>query len=302
MKNHKNYIKLFFGLLFVLYFTSASFALEKLNQNWSIEKKYLFFKNCFEILMQENDLNRSLEKIENLIPNFKKNLKNAIKISNTRWARSVNWDEFEKKEILPEKILKVFNLPYEITDGEMHVSAGVMHTYGYMFSQLQTRFGLKSKRWIESRIDERLGFQKNFFSINPNKGEFLENLTFALDTIIECSQKKCKDFVPLTATIKEEVEWEYKNQKTKKTIFTYFFKLKELKDFNSNDTHLLVYVVKDNLNSKFLYVTTFPVGQAFLDSTIQDLSKINVNTFKPRYNYYIPKNAKFISYSSQVIK
>src|SRR5690606_30214475 len=86
-------------------------------------------------------------------PKLEQKLEIAINVSRAYWGFSENYDELVKAVILPEKIVRAVKIP--IIEGEQArvVSAGMMHSYGYLFSTLQTDFGLKSRRWLESRVD-----------------------------------------------------------------------------------------------------------------------------------------------------
>src|SRR3569832_2946383 len=95
--------------------------------------------------------------LEDELPGLAKNLQTAKEVSAKYWTDSTIFDELAKENILPDKILNGLGIRHESTGGVVHVPAGMMHTYGYLFSQLKTAYGLKGKRWIESRVDERLG-------------------------------------------------------------------------------------------------------------------------------------------------
>jgi hypothetical protein len=117
--------------------------------------------------------------LEDELPGLAANLKTASEVSAEYWTDSTTYDELAKEYILPDDVLDALGIRHEITGGVVHVPAGMMHTYGYLFSQLKTAYGLKGKRWIESRVDERLGLPAGTFGPVPPEGEFASNVTAA---------------------------------------------------------------------------------------------------------------------------
>ena len=118
-------------------------------------------------------------RLEDELPGLRRNLNLAAGVSARNWTECTVFDELAKAEILPGKAMSGLGIRRAVTSGVAHAPAGLMHTYGYLFSQLQTAYGLKGKRWIESRLDERLGLPAGTFSPLAAEGEFAANLTSA---------------------------------------------------------------------------------------------------------------------------
>lgn len=95
-----------------------------------------------------------------------------------RWGKSRNVDEHENSLIVDPKILSLIgrhaNCP--IRDGDAY-HAGLLHTYGYLFSCLKTRYGYKRERWTRNTLETGFGLPKKSFSPSPDTGTLLSNIT-----------------------------------------------------------------------------------------------------------------------------
>lgn len=94
------------------------------------------------------------------------------------WGQSRNWDEFEGKTIVDRKILstigRLAKFPIRV-EGTYH--AGLLHTYGYLLSQLKTRYGYKRERWTSGILERGLGLPPGTFAPTPPNGTLLRNVT-----------------------------------------------------------------------------------------------------------------------------
>ena len=230
------------------------------------------------------------KQLEDELPRLRANLKIAEQTSAKHWTSCTVFDELAKAEILPEKAMKGLGIRREVTGGVAHAPAGVMHTYGYLFSQLKTAYGLKGKRWIESRLDERLGLPAETFSPLTTDGEFASNLTSALLQLIGVSEKvphaaKLKPSAKALGRIEQRVTWKTSAGKTvKASVFTYLVPLAPLPGFETTDNFLLIYEVLRDRRHRF--TTAFPVGQGFADG-IMGTKPDAEPVFKPRFNLYV---------------
>lgn len=100
------------------------------------------------------------------------------------WGQSRNVDEHEQKKIVDPKILSAIGrcAGYPIRDDNAY-HAGLMHTYGYLFSQLKTRFGYKRDRWTSGVIEAGLGLDAGCCSPTPCDGTLLQNVTHLLSRV-----------------------------------------------------------------------------------------------------------------------
>jgi hypothetical protein len=84
------------------------------------------------------------------------------------WGRSQNFDEGPKAETVPQPILSALasglGVAVEQRGSRAVVHAGLIHTYGYLLSNLRTSFGYKRARWVSGRIEAGLRLPKDSLS------------------------------------------------------------------------------------------------------------------------------------------
>jgi hypothetical protein len=102
-----------------------------------------------------------------LVRNLSRDRKNAGLLR--LWGKSVNFDEHAKAEIVSPTVLAALG----VKDGH----AGLTHTYGYLFSVLNTPYGFKRARWVSGEVERGLGLPPGTFSPLPKSGTLLSNLT-----------------------------------------------------------------------------------------------------------------------------
>ena len=69
------------------------------------------------------------------------------------WGKSWNFDEHAGQQIVDPYILDLLSEQLQYVVGTDLVHAGIIHTYGYLFSQLETPYGLKRVRWTNRKLD-----------------------------------------------------------------------------------------------------------------------------------------------------
>lgn len=262
---------------------------------------YEMFAKLYDRIIKEGAKAKDLE---TELPRLSRNLAIAREVSEAHWTDSTPFDELAKTYILPEHVMDALGIRHTMTVEVMHVPAGVMHSYGYLFSQLETPFGLKGKRWIESRLDERLGLPAATFSPLAPKGEFLSNVTAAFYALIEekvhlaHAAPKIKPTAKLTGTIVERVRWRTPNGNDESAVVsTHLVTLKPIVGLETNDVELLIYEVAFNHGVHRL-VTGFPIDQNYAEALMA--TKPSVGTeFKPRFNLYVDPAWKAISYANE---
>jgi hypothetical protein len=228
--------------------------------------------------------------LEDVLPGLSANLKTASEVSASYWTDSTPYDELAKAYILPDSALDGLGIRHEISSGVVHVPAGMMHTYGYLFSQLKTAYGLKGKRWIESRVDERLGLPATTFSPLPPQGEFASNVTAALMRLLGEKTNlphavKLRPSAKVIGLVEQRVTWKTAEGRAESaSVFTHLVELKELPGFETADAYLLIYSVVRG--GKRRLVTAFPIEKGFAASIMKTPAAKSA-AFAPRFNLYV---------------
>jgi hypothetical protein len=228
--------------------------------------------------------------LEDAIPGLRGRLASAAEISRRWWTDSTPGDELAHEQILPDDVLDALGIPHRVDGGVEHVPAGLMHTYGYVFAQVKTAYGLKGKRWIESRVDERLGLPAGTFSPNPPEGEFLANLTATLARLVGLPADvpgalKTEPNARALGAVEERVRWRRPDgAAVVGVVRTHLVALGPARGLKTADTHLLIYELE--LGGERRFVTAFPIESAFA-RTFLDAKPADDAAFKPRFNLYV---------------
>jgi len=251
-----------------------------------LQLKYAVFAKLYARLMN----GEPAAELEDTIPHFARNLRIAAEVSRAYWTDSTPFDELAQAYILPARVMDSLGIRHEMTADVMHVPAGTMHTYGYLFAQLPTPYGLKGKRWIESRLDERLGLAPGMFGPFARKGEFASNVTSVLMQLIGNEVKlkhaaKLRPKVRVLGRIEQRVKWKTKEGGTvAASVFTHLLELQSPEGLETADANLLIYEVL--MGGRHRLVTAFPVDPTLAHSLMGTKPSVAAE-FKPRFNLYI---------------
>lgn len=100
------------------------------------------------------------------------------------WGRSVNVDENAGKVIVHPAILQGIGEVAGVPMQGPVVHAGLQHTYGYLFSLIDTPYGAKRDRWLSTAWERGFGIEPSLLSDRPKQGTLLANLTWFLGQIV----------------------------------------------------------------------------------------------------------------------
>lgn len=148
------------------------------------------------------------------------------------------------------------------------VHAGVMHTYGYLLSNLETPFGFKRERYTQPVVENGLGLAKGSLSPRPKEGTLLANLTYVAGKVafgdevdvggvresLVNTPAKFGDRFLLRETVLEADGVVLDEPVELRTELVEFGG-----DVRGKDTHWLVYSVWEGERGKL--ITAFPVGR-----------------------------------------
>lgn len=207
------------------------------------------------------------------------------------WGQSLNFDSGAKKIIVEDKIIGDLQLIFNIKNDNKIVHAGIMHTYGYLFSTIDTPYGYKRKRWISPEVNQAFSLTGNALSPDTIDGGLLSNITYFAGSLAF----KNKSNLSLLKNVSNEVfTYDYSKIKYDRleevlkdyTLVTTFVPY-PVKPDQSENSYLLIYSVVNHFDEKETLITAFPINQetytkTTAPETLGDNQKITL-----RYNAYL---------------
>lgn len=188
------------------------------------------------------------------------------------WGRSSNIDAGAKKPVVkPELLAELSELAGQDFDRENQVAnAGLLHTYGYLLSNLETPFGFKRDRWTKGDLERGLGLKRGFISPKPRTGTLLSNLTEVFRSLdqrrgLRLTQTMPEPGVTLTTAL---IDFDPKPADPKADSAGLFYSCK--------------------VESREYFVTAFPVG-GWMVGKIQKSARRAEGEIQARYNAVIPE-------------
>ena len=189
------------------------------------------------------------------------------------WSQSSNIDAGAKQPVVkPELLQALGELAGQPVDMKNCVAnAGLLHTYGYLLSNVKTPFGFKRARWTNGNLERGLGLPRGHLSPKPRTGSLLSNLTGVF------REERTGGFT-LTETMPEPGI-------TLNTTLINFVPEAQPQD-GKGDSAALFYScrVKDEMR----FVTAFPVG-GWMIGKIRKSARRSEATVQSRYNAVIPE-------------
>lgn len=212
------------------------------------------------------------------------------------WGKSSNFDSGAKKQIISDAIITDLQKHFNIASDSKIVHAGIAHTYGYLFSILETPYGYKRKRWIDPTLN--YGFALSGGSLSPEtiEGSLLSNLTYFAGKIA-FKQESDKERLEKLKNVSSEVKnFDYKKldvkyleeeiAQTPVTLRTALVKLPFKRAEEEND-YWLIYSIWNQKEHKEVLITAFPIKKDAY-SKITDPSALGKNQqVAVRYNAYV---------------
>jgi len=214
----------------------------------------------------------------------------------TFWGKSYNFDSGAKKQIISDAIISDLQKKFKIVNDNKIVHAGITHTYGYLFSILDTPYGYKRKRWIEPTLNYGFALSGNSLSPETMRGTLLSNITFfagkiafkqesdkaALDHLKNVSDEvRNFDFKKLQVTFLEE-----DINESPVTLRTALVKLPFKRVDEENDA-LLIYSVWNQAEKKEELITAFPIKKDAFNKIIDHAGLGKNQPIAVRYNAYV---------------
>lgn len=218
------------------------------------------------------------------------------------WGLSQNFDSGAKQIILAEKIIGDLQGYFNVKNDNQIVHAGIMHTYGYLFSTLNTPYGFKRWRWTIPTFTEGMGLKDKSIGPHPKFGTLLSNLTYFAGKIAFKSKARIEELEKLKNVSNEIKNFPFQNlevvtleeQVTNSKKFNYLFKTnfvkilnKVTKNHQEENDYLLIYSIVEPESKIEKVITVFPIKK---DAYLKSTDELLLGTDRPifvRYNAFI---------------
>jgi hypothetical protein len=215
------------------------------------------------------------------------------------WGQSLNFDSGAKKQIVDDFLMSELQAQFGIKNDNKIVHAGITHTYGYLFSVLQTPYGFKRQRWIAPTLNYAFSFDGLALSPETIDGGLLSNITYFAGMLAFKNETDKKNLTNLKNVSKEILNFDYpkisvdvlEEQIGKKDdlgpiLRTSLLRLPFKKSGEEND-YLLIYSVLNPKNQKEVLITAFPIKkEAYKTITSEESFGAN-QPIIIRYNTYL---------------
>jgi hypothetical protein len=218
------------------------------------------------------------------------------------WGRSVNVDENVRQIIVHPAILKAIGSLAGVPMRGRVVHAGLQHTYGYLFSLIDTPYGAKRDRWLSTDMERGLGIDLTLLGDRPHSGTLLANLTWFVGQIVFRDRPRlrqrleanraavapsllCYDYARLeVCRIMEQAVLPGKPAR-EVSLVTDLLRYPHPPADSTQDDTLLVYSIQQG-NSSLKLITAFPVRPAMVRDLRASVRPGKVQV-RPRYNAYV---------------
>lgn len=265
-----------------------------------VDKSQDLFWHNLVIEMQEKNLSLT-QILERSHPALLAQIKSDSKdvIMQSLWAESINFDSGAKKIIIEDNILNDLHNYFELRCDHRIVHAGVAHTYGYLFSNLETPYGYKRKRWIDPEVNDAFNLVGKSLSPDTKSGTLLSNLTYFAGKIafknknsllvleqIKNVSLEIKNFNYSALQVKTLEERIDNPTNIKKIIRTNFVKFPN-KNLIGQNEYLLIYSVYDLSHDTENLITAFPINKESYFKTTDSLLMGENRPIMPKYNYHL---------------
>lgn len=218
------------------------------------------------------------------------------------WGRSWNTDELTDTTIVHPNVVTLISAIAERKTSTRTPHAGLQHTYGYLFSTIETPYGFKRDRWIETQIES--GFQLNETTLgpNPHAGTLLTNVTWLCGQVafrgFNKNLRRLEEFLTekvaddLISTnlrafvqrrLSETVSTDWRGRTRKFTLQTDLLTSAIDRRFSLN-----IYSVIDHTAETHQLITLFPVGAASRREMAIRGAQKHRHDIQLRYNASIP--------------
>jgi hypothetical protein len=217
------------------------------------------------------------------------------------WGRCVNFDDNARQVIVHPAILGALGELAEVPMRGRVIHAGLQHTYGYLFSLIQTPFGFKRDRWVSTDLERGLGIDLTLLGGRPVAGTLLANATWLLGQVafrgrpaqLAQLERQADAVAPAlvaydyprlhVCAIRERVVLPGQARRTVSLLMD----LVTLPHAARGD-HLLIYSTQAGARAPLRLVTAFPVSPDTVDDLRTSAEPGRAAKIRLRYNAYVP--------------
>lgn len=208
------------------------------------------------------------------------------------WGESYNFDSNAKKTIVDEKIMKDLQQLFGIQNDNQKVHAGIIHTYGYLFSTIDTPYGYKRKRWIEPTLNTGFTLTSQALSPFTIEGGMFSNITFFTGKLAFKSNERLTQLAALRNVANEVFTYDYsklskarlEEEIEKYILVTTFVDIPKKNDENS---YLLIYSTVNKQTREEKLITAFPINKETFQKTTAPTELGDKKKITLRYNIYL---------------
>ena len=215
------------------------------------------------------------------------------------WGKSLNFDSGAKKQIIVDSIISELHHQFKTETDNKIVHAGITHTYGYLFSVLNTPYGYKRRRWVDPTLNYAFALSGNSLSPETMEGGLLSNVTYFAGMLSfkeEATRDALKNLKNVSSEVlnfdfsklnKDVVEEEITSNPAgievlRTTLVKFAFKREE----EEND-YWLIYTIYTPKTHKENLITAFPIKKEAYKKITDEESLGPNRPIQVRYNAYL---------------
>lgn len=211
------------------------------------------------------------------------------------WGRSCNIDENVGTAIVAPVILRLIGELAKVPMRGRFVHAGLAHTYGYLFSLIETPYGPKRQRWLSTVLEDGFGIEKSLLGDRPAEGTLLGNLTRFLVGIAFRGEAIRHEW-PVAAEIAKfdfdrlqvsRIVESATTPRGKLQIVTDLVPFPNVPSQSGVETTLLVYSVRTGSRRRTRLITAFPMKSAAVEELKASVTAEKRVPIRLRYNAYV---------------
>jgi hypothetical protein len=221
------------------------------------------------------------------------------------WGRSVNVDENVGQVIVHPAIVQAIGELAGVPMRSPVVHAGLLHTYGYLFSLIETPYGAKRDRWLSPHLARGFGLDLSLLSDRPKQGTLLANLTWFLGQIVyrdrphslrrlgrnaQAPAPALRDYDFARLAVCRIVEQVLLDAKLKRqvSLLTDLVPFPQPPPDPGGESALLAYAVQNGVRAPVKLVTAFGVRSEVVSALKASVPPRGGVEVRLRYNAYVP--------------